>query len=135
VTVFILTVKFLFFTSSHGSTGQDSRSRPNLELLFDRTKLNFAGAQRDYFIIMINVLEYLYGRKDTAPKVNATSGEPCRGDPNPSRRPNAIAGHQTPQARGRWLMNLINSMHLLVLNGRSRNIAPSRFIHTPTYKT
>ncbi len=41
----------IFYQSSHGSTGQatSSRSRTDSELLFHRTKLNFAGAQRDYF--------------------------------------------------------------------------------------
>jgi hypothetical protein len=62
--------------SSHGSTGQVSRSRTDSELLFQsspyQTQLRSwksrgsarlgEGDQRNYFFIMINVLEYLYGR-------------------------------------------------------------------------
>jgi hypothetical protein len=38
---------------SQSSTGQAGRSCTDSELLFHRTKLNFAGGQRDCFIIMI----------------------------------------------------------------------------------
>ena len=33
-----------------------------------------------------------------------------------------------PQARGRWLANIINTMGLVVLNGRERNIAPYKHL-------
>ena len=46
------TVKFFYFQGSSRRHGTDSEVRPGAGL-FRRTKLNFAGAQRDYFIIMI----------------------------------------------------------------------------------
>ena len=56
VTVFIFNGQVLIFLrSSHGVpvTGPSWSSRTDSELLFHRTKLNFAGSQRDLFIIMI----------------------------------------------------------------------------------
>jgi hypothetical protein len=53
VNVFIFNGQvFLFLSGRPARHGTDSELRPGAGL-FRRTKLNFAGAQRDYFIIMI----------------------------------------------------------------------------------
>jgi hypothetical protein len=54
VTIFVSRSSFYFLpVKSQSSTGQAGRSCTDSELLFHRTKLNFAGGQRDCFIIMI----------------------------------------------------------------------------------
>jgi hypothetical protein len=61
VSVFIFNGQVFDFEWSSRRHGTDSELRP-VAGLFHRTKLNFAGAQRDYFIIMITEVPVLsYG--------------------------------------------------------------------------